>query len=125
MDENDRIRERAYRIWIEEGRPPGRSDEHWQMARQLIAIEQSDGDELKPNPLGQEQPVEEARLQENLGEFPTLTDQGEEATTPKARRAPGVKAKELTGDKAQPEAVKRRQPSSRTSKLVDMLTSRR
>jgi hypothetical protein len=35
MDENLelRIRERAYEIWENEGRPEGREDEHWQQAR--------------------------------------------------------------------------------------------
>jgi hypothetical protein len=89
MDENERIRQRAHKIWVEEGQPEGRADDHWQMARQLVAIEDRPGDDLKPNPLTQPDagstPVEEASIQENLGEFPTLTDQGEEQTTPKAK----------------------------------------
>lgn len=32
-DEDQRVRERAYRIWEEEGRPHGRHEEHWQRAR--------------------------------------------------------------------------------------------
>ena len=36
-DRNARIRERAYHIWLEEGQPHGRHDEHWQRAeRELI-----------------------------------------------------------------------------------------
>jgi Protein of unknown function (DUF2934) len=34
-----RIRERAHRIWIEEGRPEGRDVEHWQRARLEIERE--------------------------------------------------------------------------------------
>lgn len=30
---NDRIRERAYRIWIDEGKPDGRALDHWLRAR--------------------------------------------------------------------------------------------
>jgi hypothetical protein len=32
MDIQDRIRERAHRLWEEEGRPSGRHSEHWQRA---------------------------------------------------------------------------------------------
>ena len=32
----DQIRERAYRLWEEEGRPEGRAEIHWQKARALI-----------------------------------------------------------------------------------------
>ena len=42
MDDHERrVRERAYRIWEEEGRPNGRADTHWEMARELVAIEQN------------------------------------------------------------------------------------
>jgi hypothetical protein len=34
-----RIRERAYGIWIEEGRPHGRDLAHWQRARQELQHE--------------------------------------------------------------------------------------
>ena len=39
VDQEQRIRARAYRIWEEEGRPEGRAEVHWDMARELIAIE--------------------------------------------------------------------------------------
>jgi len=40
MDDLERrIRERAYRIWQEQGCPEGRDEAHWHMARQLVAIE--------------------------------------------------------------------------------------
>lgn len=31
--EDDEIRRRAYEIWLREGRPEGRSEEHWQRAK--------------------------------------------------------------------------------------------
>lgn len=34
-----RIRERAYRLWIEEGQPDGRADRHWEEARRRIEAE--------------------------------------------------------------------------------------
>ncbi|QIB33757.1 DUF2934 domain-containing protein [Ancylobacter pratisalsi] len=40
MDElQNRIRERAYLLWVEEGRPHGRDEHHWHMAVQFIATE--------------------------------------------------------------------------------------
>jgi hypothetical protein len=88
----ERIRDRAYRLWLEEGQPEGRASEHWEKARELLALE-SDPEEgkegldegyNKTGPWGE--PVEQASILENLGEFPTTTDQGEQET-PKKRKA--------------------------------------
>ena len=38
-DSEHRIRERAYQLWEEEGRPEGRDIEYWERARCLIGIE--------------------------------------------------------------------------------------
>jgi hypothetical protein len=35
------IREKAYLIWENEGRPEGRAEHHWQKASEAIAAEQS------------------------------------------------------------------------------------
>jgi hypothetical protein len=100
----DRIRERAYRLWIEEGRPHGKEAEHWERARELLALE-SDPEEGKqephqgynnPGPWGE--PVEEASVLENQGEFPTMTDQGEQEIPKKrkpteSKRRPSVSRK--------------------------------
>ena len=40
-DRTDRIRRRAYEIWMEEGRPEGRNDEHWAQTCREIALEPS------------------------------------------------------------------------------------
>jgi hypothetical protein len=60
-----RIRDRAYRIWMDEGCPEGRAAVHWDMACELIAIEDNTGLTLRPVPSeGAEgpagEPVEEA-----------------------------------------------------------------
>lgn len=39
-----RIRELAYRLWLEEGQPQGKEAEHWERARELLALE-SDSEE--------------------------------------------------------------------------------
>ncbi len=83
-----RVRERAYQIWLQEGRPDGRADDHWDMANELVAIEENYRDTLKPNPtedyarFPQGEPIEPIEAVRNLGEFPTLTDQGEEIVFP-------------------------------------------
>jgi hypothetical protein len=38
-DQEARIRERAYAIWLAEGQPEGRHEEHWHRAAQEIAQE--------------------------------------------------------------------------------------
>jgi hypothetical protein len=35
-DEDQPIREQAYRIWEEEGRPEGHADRHWAMAQGIL-----------------------------------------------------------------------------------------
>lgn len=93
------IRERAERLWREDGAPRGRKAEYLERARELRAIENNPAAGLLPNPASAHPertpgapPVEEADLMENLGEFPTLfEDQGEHRPFPmtrsKARRA--------------------------------------
>jgi hypothetical protein len=89
-----RVRERAYHLWEAEGKPYGRDVEYWERARELIGMEDSAGSGLLPNPEThpgsvRETGIEEADIQENLGEFPDrLTDQGEVQPTPTARRSP-------------------------------------
>ncbi|MGE0005886.1 MAG: DUF2934 domain-containing protein [Parvibaculaceae bacterium] len=92
----ERIRERAYRLWIEEGRPDGKASEHWEKARELLELE-ADPEEGReepdegyndPGPWGE--PVEQASVLENLGEFPTMTDQGEQEI-PRRRKPAATK----------------------------------
>lgn len=79
----ERIRARAHKIWEDEGRPEGRAAAHWEQARILVAIE-DDRTSLKPVAEARAgEPVEEADIQENLGEFPAgRTDQGDRAAAP-------------------------------------------
>jgi hypothetical protein len=78
-----RIRERAYRLWEAEGRPEGRDLAHWEEARMLIAVEDGHRSTLRPV---REPPAEPIEAVQNQGEFPTLTDQGEQQQVP---RRPG------------------------------------
>jgi hypothetical protein len=92
-DFDERVRQHAYRLWMEEGCPDGRSDVHWDRARELVAIEDNQKRTPKPAPdrAGGER-VQPLGADENPGEFPTMTDQGEEQAAPK-RRAAAAQAK--------------------------------
>jgi hypothetical protein len=89
-DFEKRVRERAYKLWQEEGCPEGRADVHWDKARELVAIEENIDITLKliprPDDLGPYgEPIEPIEPARNVGETPTLVDQGEEETIPHRR----------------------------------------
>lgn len=90
----ERILEHAERLWRADGAPPGRLGDYLERARELRAIEDHPASALLPNPMTQhggaipatEQPVEEAELMDNLGEFPgRFTDQGDRNPAPMTR----------------------------------------
>ena len=87
-DQESRIRERAYFLWLREGCPEGRADVHWDEASELVAIEDNQRLTTKPLPPpgGDAGTIEPIEAVENAGEFPTLTDQGEEQAYPQRRR---------------------------------------
>ena len=88
-----RIREVAYRLWEEDGRPDGRDVEFWERARELVGIEESPGaglvhESVTPVVDADGEPIEEASIQDNLGEFPDRSaDQGEHRATPMTRQS--------------------------------------
>ena len=92
--EHDRdIRARARRMWREAGSPKGREPEYLERARELQAFVDHPDAGLLPNPMlehpqpeATEEPIEEAELLENLGEFPGRTDQGDRVTAPMTKR---------------------------------------
>jgi len=78
-----RIEARAKRLWTDAGRPAGGPERYMEQAKELVAIEEVDPPTLDPEQAA-EPVVEEAAIQRNLGEFPTLRDQGEETSFPDA-----------------------------------------
>ncbi len=87
------IRERARRMWREAGSPKGREAEYLERARELQAFVDHPGAGLLPNPMVAhpdpgvtEEPIEEAELVENLGEFPGRTDQGDRLPAPMTKQ---------------------------------------
>lgn len=90
---NRHVRARARRMWHEAGSPKGGEGEYLERARELQAFVDHPGAALLPNPMvahpqpgATEEPVEEAELLENLGEFPGRTDQGDRVTAPMTKR---------------------------------------
>lgn len=79
-----RIQDRADQLWQDAGSPEGGSDRYVDQARELLAIEEVPVPGLDPEDAASPV-IEEASIQGNLGEFPTLTDQGEEQTYPHAQ----------------------------------------
>jgi hypothetical protein len=123
-DINRRIRERAHQLWEPEGRPQGRSEHHWEQARMIVALEDTQDTMLLPvEPPGPE-PIEAVT---NQGEFPTLTDQGEEQPYPqpaaKTRRTAAALASKKTSDGKSTKQKEPRPTASRAS--AGRRTSRR
>src|SRR3954468_22477207 len=95
-DAERRLRERAKHLWEQAGRPASGVEAYIDQASELIAIEEDQKDTLLPtgargkeaveddpiasdDALGPEgEPIEPLLAVVNEGEFPTLTDQGEE-----------------------------------------------
>jgi hypothetical protein len=80
----ERVKQLAEQLWREAGSPAGGPEGYDDQARTLVAIEENPHFGTKPveapGPYGE--PVEEASVVENLGEFPTLTDEGEQHYPP-------------------------------------------
>ncbi|HTW26574.1 MAG TPA: DUF2934 domain-containing protein [Acetobacteraceae bacterium] len=92
-EEDEKIRKRAYYLWLEDGCPHGRDAEYWERARELQAIADNPDAGQLPNPArvhpnpADDEVVDEAELEENLGEFPSrFTDQGDRHEAPMTRR---------------------------------------
>ena len=103
-DTEQRIRERAHRLWEEEGRPEGRELDHWEQARSLVGIEANPEPDQSPNPEvehrvnGWASPppppaVEPVEAIEHRAEFPDRpADKGKKKSADPARRRSRGKA---------------------------------
>jgi hypothetical protein len=52
IDREDRLRDQAYRIWIEKGCPDGEAEKHWRLAKDLLAIRKDATAVSKPRNAG-------------------------------------------------------------------------
>ncbi len=113
--DEERIRRKAHALWEAEGQPHGRDQDHWDQAREIIAIEDSQGSTLLPRNTGAEEPVEDRRAATNYGDVPNLTDQGESMLTDTSREpsfapTPKTKSRKPAKDAGPPDAVKAAKP---------------
>jgi Protein of unknown function (DUF2934) len=58
-DHNDRIREIAYFLWLDEGCPEGEAERHWSKAEMMVDSEPSERKRIEGEPPGE--PVSESR----------------------------------------------------------------
>ena len=88
-----RIDARATQMWEADGSPTGQLDEYRERADELLRMEESGNPGQLENPMTSGEPmpgvvVEEASIQDNLGEFPGASgkaDQGEFRNAPMTR----------------------------------------
>lgn len=85
-DVEDEIRRRARQLWQQDGCPPRPVEDYCERARELVAIEANLEQTLKPLAQTTRATIEPIEAVENSGEFPTLTDQGEERAYPRRRK---------------------------------------
>jgi hypothetical protein len=78
----ERVRLRAYEIWLNEGKPEGREQRHWEMAREIVGYEDAYQSTLVPVSGSAGEPVEPSLAFQSQGELPTLTDQGDSNSGP-------------------------------------------
>ncbi len=89
-----RVKQHAEELWRADGSPAGRMDDYMERADELARMELAGPAGLTPNPMTLNEPipgvtVEEASIQDNLGEFPAASnmgDQGDWRETPMTRQ---------------------------------------
>lgn len=94
--DHERISRKAHELWEAEGRPHGRDQDHWDAAREIIALEDSMGSTLLPRDTGAEEPEEPRVAVDSLGDVPGLTDQGEHPLTDTSREPASTSPKRAT-----------------------------
>jgi hypothetical protein len=79
-----RVRARAHEIWVREGKPDGRAEDHWALAREAVSQEEGIPQTLKP--MEPEGPIAEPLLAvESLGEkqdYPVRRTPSKDKTAP-------------------------------------------
>ncbi|HEV2676144.1 MAG TPA: DUF2934 domain-containing protein [Aliidongia sp.] len=86
-----RVRARAHEIWVREGKPEGRADSHWDLARVEVASEENIETTLKPIEDGPD--AEPLLAVDGMADLPgRLSDQGERQDYPSAPTAKPRKA---------------------------------
>lgn len=87
-EHEEKVNTLALRLWEEDDKPEGRLPEYRERADELVRMGEAGNVGQLPNPETHPEPVEEAAIQENLGEFPgamSVDDQGDWRQTPMTR----------------------------------------
>ena len=114
--DEERIAKKAHELWEAEGRPHGRAQDHWDQAKEIVALHDSAGDALLPREAGAEEPVEERSIAiDNEGQAPNLTDTGEHDLT-STDREPAVTAPPTA--KSAAKKASRRADAAKTSEAL-------
>ena len=100
-----RVAKLADELWRADGSPAGRMDEYRERADTLARMEEAGPTGLEPNPMTQNELipgviVEEASIQENLGEFPAAANMGDQG---RWRETPMTEKELREGEQAPPE----------------------
>ena len=109
MDNREKlINERAVRMWVGAGQPAGGAQQFREQTADLVALEDTPGFGTIPvrqlGPYGE--PIEPAEPVANLGEFPTLTDEGEQHYPP----LPEDTGEDVPGETPEPDLVRSGRP---------------
>ncbi|MDQ2083817.1 DUF2934 domain-containing protein [Xanthobacteraceae bacterium Astr-EGSB] len=121
-DHTERVRQRAYQIWIDEGRPEGRESIHWDMASELVAIEENQTrttKRVRRQPADKEiaaDRAEPAKPAAAMGEVPTMTDMGEQTYPPSRAAARGTAPAKPAPSPGKTQAVKTQTAKTQTAK---------
>ena len=93
-EREQRVRERAYAMWENDGKPHGRDVEYWERAREMIGKEDSASGEVSKKPRKNAETPKQARneepsIQQNLRQGPgRAAERGEvQPVAPAKRRA--------------------------------------
>lgn len=128
-DLQERIRKRAYGLWEQEGHPHGRADAHWDMAAELIAIEDNHRLATRPvqsasatGPTGE--PIEPLGPAGSMGDMPTLTDQGEEQTLPQEEQSPATAPIDTDAEAARSDPQPARAPAKASAQAAALRSKR-
>ena len=83
-----RIRERAHQIWLDEGCPDGRAEQHWELARLAVTQDGPSSTLETLDTVARSKPIEAVSSQ---AERPPVTHQGEGQSPERTSVAPPEK----------------------------------
>jgi hypothetical protein len=85
-DPEHKIRDRAYALWVEDGRPHGREHAHWEQASREIA----DEDRTGAAPSGQDATAALQSVADGDATAPAKPQRARKASAPRAKTADGA-----------------------------------